>query len=316
MSLHPQSKAVLDMMAANPGKPFEEMTLDDIRAMRSAMPNGFALAGLAEQVARVENRTIPGPGGPVPIRVYWPTAQENLAILFYFHGGGFVFGTPDWVDEPCRTLAKHSGAIVISVDYRLAPEHRYPAAAEDCFAAVSYVAGHAEEFGADAGRIAVSGDSAGGNLAAVVSLMARDRKGPAISFQILIYPCIDYLDQSPSMKEFEEGYFLTPSAMHWFWKQYADQEHAQEPYLSPQYGVDLDGLPQTLVITAGCDPLRDQGEIYAEKLRAAGIVSWVKRYDGQIHGFLHMGAVIDAGREALHYAGQATARVLRTGSAS
>ena len=316
MSLHPQSKAVLDLMAANPGKPFEEMTLEDIHAMRTAMPNGFGLAGPPEEVARVENRTIPGPCGPVPIRVYWPSAQPGLALLFYFHGGGFVFGNPDWVDEPCRTLANQSGAMVVSVDYRLAPEHRYPSAADDCFAAVNYVAGHAAEFGADPSRIAVCGDSAGGNMAAVVALMARDRKGPAIAFQVLVYPCVDYLDRSPSMQEFAEGYFLTPSAMNWFWNQYADEKHAREPYLSPQYATDLTGLPQTLVITAACDPLRDQGEIYAEKLREAGVTACVKRYEGMIHGFFHMAAMIDEGREALQYAGEAVAQVLRTGKAS
>jgi acetyl esterase len=315
MSLHPQAKAVLEMMAANPGKSFEEMTLEDIRDMRAAMPNGFGLAGPPEDVARVENRTIPGPSGVVPIRVYWPVTGDRLPVLFYFHGGGFVFGHPDWVDEPCRTLANQSGAIVISVDYRLAPEHRYPAAAEDCFAAVAYVAGHAAEFDADPDRIAVSGDSAGGNMAAVVALMARDRKGPAIALQILIYPCVDYLDRSPSMREFGEGYFLSHSAVDWFWKQYAGEEHACEPYLSPQHSPDLAGLPQAVVITAACDPLRDQGEIYAEKLQAAGVAACVKRFDGMIHGFLHMGAVIDGGKDALQYAGSAAARVLRTGKA-
>jgi acetyl esterase/lipase len=145
--------------------------------------------------------------------------------------------------------------------------------------------------------------------------MARDRKGPAISFQVLVYPCVDYLDLSPSMKEFADGYFVTQKAMRWFWKHYASEDHARDPYLSPQHAPDLSGLPQALVITAGCDPLRDQGETYAHKLRLAGVVSWVKRYDGAIHGFFHMGGVIDAGRDAIRYAADAVAKVLKTGKA-
>ena len=338
MSLHPQCRAVLDQMAAMPGRSFEEMTLPDIQAFRAAMPSGLGLAGPGDPVARVEDRKI----GSVPVRIYWPSSEEhaqngaprervpgspggargalcasepNLAVVLYFHGGGWVFGNPDWVDTPCRSLANRSGAIVISVDYRLAPEHRYPSAVEDSFAVTSYVAEHAAEFGADPARISVMGDSAGGNMAAVVAQMARDRKGPPIAFQVLIYPCVDYLDQSPSMTEFAEGHFLTGSAMKWFWGQYAGAEQAREVSLSPQCAEDLQGLPRALVITAECDPLRDQGEIYAQRLRAAGVDSSVKRYDGMIHGFFHMGAVIDAGKEAVLYAASAVADVLKTSKA-
>ncbi len=316
MSLHPQCQAVLDLMAARPGKPFEQMTHSDILEMRILNANGFGMAGPPEPVARIENRTIPGPAGPVPIRCYWPTEASPLPVLFYFHGGGFVFGSLNGTDESCRVLANRSGALVISVDYRLAPEHPFPAAPEDCYAALNYVASQAAEFGADPSRIALCGDSAGGNLAAATSLMTRDRKGPAVAFQALVYPCIDPLDQSPSMKEFSEGHFLTAAGMEWFWKQYADPRHTREPYHSPAYATDLTGLPPTFVLTAGCDPLRDQGELYAQKLLKSGIHAWAKRYDGMIHGFIHMGGVIDQGKEALDYLGQAVAKMLRTARAA
>jgi acetyl esterase len=309
MSLHPQCKALLDLMAAQPGKPFREMSLAELQAFRAAVPNGLGLAGPPEPVATVEDRQIPTRNGGVSVRIYRPLEEPSLPVLLYFHGGGFALGNLNWVDEPCRALANASGCVVVSVEYRLAPEHPYPAAAEDCYAVAKHIAEHAVDFGVNGDRIAVCGDSAGGNLAAVVAQMARDRRGLAIAFQILIYPCVDYLDQSPSMREFAAGYFLDAADMDWLWRQYAAPEHAEEPYLSPVYGK-LAGLPQALVITAECDPLRDQGELYAQKLRAARVPSWVKRYDGTIHGFFHMGAAIDAGKEAILYAGAAAAHVL------
>lgn len=287
------------MMAAQPGKPFQEMNLEEIQAFRDAMPEGFGMAGPPEPVARVEDRAIPTPGGLVPVRIYWPNVDAHLPVLLYFHGGGWVFGNPAWVDGPCRSLANGSGCMVVSVDYRLAPEHRYPAAAEDCYAVTKYIADHPEDFAADPSRIAVSGDSAGGNLAAVVCHMARDRGGPHISFQALIYPCVDYFDDSPSMKENSEGYFLTLSGMEWFWTRYADVHNAYDPYLSPLRAKAFAGLPPALVITAEYDPLRDQGELYAKRLSEAGVPATVKRFDGMIHGFFSMGGFIEGGREAI-----------------
>jgi acetyl esterase len=310
MPLHPQCQAFLDMMAAQPGKPFQEMNLEEIQAFRDAMPEGFGMAGAPQPVARTEDRAIPTPDGLVPVRIYWPSVDRHLPVLLYFHGGGWVFGNPAWADAPCRALANGSGCIVVSVDYRLAPEHRFPAAADDCYAVTKYIADHPEEFAADSSRIAVSGDSAGGNLAAVVCQMARDRGGPTLTFQLLIYPCVDYFDDSPSMKENAEGYFLTISGMEWFWTRYGDVAQAYEPYLSPLRAKSLAGLPPALVISAEFDPLRDQGELYAKRLSEAGIPASVKRFDGMIHGFFSMAGFMDAGGEAIALASHAIAEAL------
>ena len=310
-----QCQAFLDEMAAQPGKPFEEMSLEEVQAMRDSLPEGFGMSGPPEPVARVEDRGIATPGGLVPVRIYWPSVDSHLPVLMFFHGGGWVFGNPAWVDGPCRALANASGSIVVSVDYRLAPEHRYPAAAEDCYAVTKHVFDHPEDFAADPSRIAVAGDSAGGNLAAVVCQMARDRCGPLISYQLLIYPCIDYLDESPSMKENSEGYFLTRPGMNWFWNQYADVAHAREPYLSPIHAASFAGLPPALVITAEYDPLRDQGELYAERLRQAGVSATVKRFDGMIHGFFVMAGFVDQGGEAVALAAASVASAFSAAAA-
>lgn len=308
MPLHPACKAFLDQLSAQPGKSFEEMNLEDIQATRDALPEGFGLTGPAEPVARVEDRAIATPGGLVRVRIYWPRVDVRLPVLLYFHGGGWVFGNPAWVDGPCRSMANAAQVIVVSVDYRLAPENPYPAAADDCYAILKHVADHPEDFAAEPGQIAVGGDSAGGNLAAVVCLRARDRGGPRISHQLLVYPCVDYLDESPSMIENSEGYFLTRSGMRWFWDQYAGIDRAEDPYVSPMKTRSFAGLPPALVISAEFDPLRDQGEIYAKRLAEAGVPSMAKRYDGMIHGFFSMAAVVEAAGEAIAFASDELAK--------
>jgi len=279
----------------------DEMTPVEIRADRAANAAAFqAMAGPLPSVARVENRTIPGPVQPIPIRVYWPETGRKLPVLVYFHGGGWVIGTLDQVDAQCRALANGAQCVVVNVDYRLAPEHKYPAAADDAYAAVRYVAEHATEFDADPGRIAVGGDSSGGNLAAVACLMARDRGGPQIAFQLLVYPVTDYDDDRPSMHEFAEGYMLTRAMMPYFWRHYvANAEEARSPYASPINAKSLAGLPPAMVITAECDPIRDQGEAYGQRLQEAGVPVIMKRYAGAIHVFFNLGGVIDSGREAV-----------------
>jgi acetyl esterase len=189
---------------------------------------------------------------------------------------------------------------VVSVDYRLAPEHPYPAAPEDCYAATQWVAKNGSEIGIDVSRLAIGGDSAGGNLTAVTALMARDRGGPGLRFQLLVYPVTDYALDTPSYRENGEGYFLTRDMMRWFWQQYlADPSHADHPYASPLRAADLANLPPALCITAGYDPLRDEGEAYAERLRAAGVAARTSRYEGMFHGFFGMAAQIDAARKAV-----------------
>ena len=316
MPLHPQSKAVLEQMAAQGGKPIEESTPAEVRAARAQAADAFAaLAGPMQEVARVENRLIPGPLQPIPVRIYWPETGGQLPVLVYFHGGGWVFGTIDSTDRTCRALANSARCIVVNVAYRLAPEHKFPAAVDDAYAAVDYVAHHAAELGADPGRIAVAGDSAGGNLAAVVCLLARDRGGPRLAFQLLVYPVTDYDDDRPSLHEFAEGYLLTRSMLPYFWGHYVSSpEQARHPQASPINATRLDGLPPALVITGECDPIRDQGEAYGRRLEAAGVPVTIKRYAGAIHVFFQMGGVIDSGKEAVADAGAALRSAFSTGA--
>lgn len=252
-----------------------------------------------EPVAFVEDRTIPGPAGEIPVRVYRPHSDEPLPIVVYFHGGGFVLCGLDTHDATCRALTNAVGCAVVSVDYRLAPEHRFPAAAEDAYAATAWVAAHAADVGGDATRVAVAGDSAGGNLAAVVPLLARQRNGPALAFQLMIYPVTDSAMDTPSHKDNAEGYFLTRGAMKWFWDQYLGPDgDGTDPLASPFKAADLSGLPAAMVITAEFDPLRDEGEAYGRRLEEAGVPTTVKRYDGVFHGFFGLGAFVEASKHA------------------
>lgn len=316
MPLHPQCKALLDQMAALGGKPMEEMTPVELRTNRAESATAFqALAGPPQAVARVENRAIPGPAQPIPIRVYWPETGRKLPVLVYFHGGGWVIGNLDQVDAQCRALANGAQCVVVNVDYRLAPEHKFPAAADDAYAVVRYVAEHAAEFDADPSRIAVGGDSAGGNLATVVCLMARDGRGPKIAFQLLVYPVTDYDDDRPSSHEFAEGYLLTRGAMGYFWGHYvASPEEGRSPHASPLNAKSLAGLPPAMVLTAECDPIRDQGEAYARRLQEAGVPVTMKRYAGAIHVFFNLGGVIDAGKEAVADAAAAVHKAFSSGA--
>lgn len=301
MPLHPQAKAIVENLAAAGGKPIEQMTPAEVRAERAQTAAArAAMAAPFQEVARAEDRTVPGQGDPIPVRVYWPTEDRRLPVLIYFHGGGWMFGNIEAVDRTCRTLAVGGRCVVVNVDYRLAPEHKFPAAAEDAYAVAEYVARHPEEFACDPSRIAVGGDSAGGNLAAVACLMARDRGGPPLAFQLLVYPLTDYDDNRPSMEEFAEGPLLTRAGIHYFWKHYVSSaEEGRHPYASPMNAASLEKLPPALVIDAECDPLRDQGEAYARRLAESGVPVTLKRYEGAMHVFFQMGGALDTGRAAL-----------------
>lgn len=307
MPLDPQCKGFLDILAGAGGKPIEELPPEEARQVSGGMIN---FAGPEPHVAKVENRSIPGPAQPIPIRVYWPSLDDRLPALVFFHGGGFVLCDLDSHDRLCRSLANESGCVVVSVGYRLAPEHKFPAAPDDAYAATCYVAAHASEFGIDPGRIAVGGDSAGGNLATVVALMSRDRQGPSLRFQLLIYPVTDFYDESPSMHDYGKDHFLTRDAMNWFLKQYfSSAADARLPYASPM-NADVRGLPPAMIITAECDPVRDQGEAYAEKLRRAGVSVELKRYEGMVHPFFSLGGIVDAARTATKDAASAIEQAL------
>jgi len=271
-----------------------------------------------EPVARVEDRTVPGPAGDIPVRVYLPVEDgETRPGIVYFHGGGFVICDLDSHDGACRRLANEVNAVVVSVDYRLAPEHRWPAAAEDAFAATQWAAAHAAELGIDADRLAVAGDSAGGNLTAVVAQMARDRGGPALAFQLMVYPVIDLSatrSEHASQTENARGYFLTLDQMEWYRDQYLGDADGEAPYASPIKAGSLAGLPAACVVTAEMDPLRDEGEAYGRALRAAGVPVELHRAPGMFHGFFNMDAVLDGSREAQQIAFGAIRGVLTPAS--
>jgi acetyl esterase len=295
--LEPSTRALIDMMEQNwpditttPAAEVRRITGDNGAAARQAGPP-------PPEVAKVQDRTIPGPDGDIPMRIYWPLeATGTLPLVVYFHGGGWVICDLESHDSGCRSLANATRSVVVSVDYRLAPEYRTPAAAEDCYAATVWAAEHAAELDADASRLAVAGDSAGGNLAAVIPLMARDRQGPAIRFQLLIYPVTDVSStrhDHPSKTDNGTGYFLTGAHMEWFREQYLSEgEDGSHPYISPLREKDLSGLPPAFVVTAEYDPLRDEGEAYGAKLAAAGVPVEVLRADGMFHGFFNMGALL------------------------
>jgi acetyl esterase len=278
-------------------RPFNEQSVEEARATIRALA---AAAGAPETVARIENRAVPGPRGDIPVRVYTPQGRAPFPVLVYLHGGGWVIGSLDTHDPLCRYLANAAGCVVVSVDYRLAPEHPYPAAPEDAYAATRWVAANAEAVGGDPSRLAVGGDSAGGNLSAVVALMARDRGGPRLVFQLLVYPVTDAPSSDhASYRENAEGYLLTRAAMDWFWDHYcAERADRADPYLCPLCAKDVSRLPPALVITAEFDPLRDEGEAYAARLREAGGRVELRRYPGMIHGFFSMGALLTQARAA------------------
>ena len=296
MPLDPEAKMLLEQMTAVV-RPFDELSVEEARA---AIVTLSAAAGEGEAIARVETRTVPGPRGEIPVRVYAPEGRAPFPALVYFHGGGWVIGNLETHDGLCRHLANAAGALVVSVDYRLAPEHPFPAPGEDAYTATRWVAANAGALGGDARRIAVGGDSAGGNLAAVVSLMARDRGGPPLVFQLLVYPVTDAPSaNTASYRENAEGYFLTARTMRWFWNHYCGKNpDLEDPYLCPLRAKSLKDLPPALVVTAEFDPLRDEGEAYGARLREAGNQVLVKRYPGMIHGFFGMGTLLTQARTA------------------
>jgi acetyl esterase len=282
MPVHPEAQQLLAALEAAGLPPFEHMTVPQAR---EATKGFIDLQGEPEEIA-TEDRTIPGPAGEIPVRVYTPAGEGPKPVIVYFHGGGWVIGELDTVDNPLRRIANRTGAVVVSVDYRLAPEHVYPAAFDDSYAATAWVAEHAAELGGDPERIAVSGDSAGGNLAAAVAIAARDRQGPRLAAQLLIYPVTDFDFTTESYGQNGEGYLLTKGSMQWFWAHYLGaQDLGKDPYACPARADDLAGLPPAFVATAEFDPLRDEGEAYAAKLRIAGVDVTAKRYDGMLHGF-------------------------------
>ena len=272
---------------------------EEARAMNRA--GAETVGGPKLAMARVEDLELPGPGGPIPMRFYTPPgAKEPMPLLVYYHGGGWVIGDLDTHDGVCRFLAANAGVLVLSVGYRLAPEHPFPAAVEDAFAAFTWASEQAVGLGADARQIAVGGDSAGGNLAAVVSVLARDAGGPDPAMQLLVYPVTDADDDRPSRRLFAEGFLLTKADMDYFEGHYLPQAgSAKDPRVSVLRTDDLSGLPPAYVVTAGFDPLRDEGEAYAARMREAGVRVALRRQPGLVHSFANLTAVSRTSRAAM-----------------
>jgi acetyl esterase len=295
MPLDPQAKQVLEQIAALGLPPNHLVSPTQARINMKSRPRA---AG--PEVARVEDRLIPGPDVDIPVRIYTPTGAGPFPILVWFHGGGWVVGDLETADPTARHLAVGAKCMVISVDYRLAPETKFPGAADDSYAATVWAVQQATRFNGDPTKIAVGGDSAGGNLAAAVALMARDRIGPALAFQLLVYPVTSRDFETPSYRQNGEGFNLTLDAMRWYWDLYLQHpEDASNPYAAPLVAENLKGLPPALVITAECDPLCAEGEAFARRLQAAGVPTTYSRYDGMIHGFFGMNAVLDKGKQAV-----------------
>jgi acetyl esterase len=297
MPLDPQAQKVVDAMAALNLKPVEDSTPEEARVSMRART---AALGPFEEVAAVTDHDVPVEGGRITVRVYAPGGVGPHPALVFYHGGGWVIGDLDTHDGICRSLANAAGSVVASVDYRLAPEWKYPVAAEDAYVALRWVVDNAGRLGIDPRRVAVGGDSAGGNLATVATLMARERGGPALVYQVLIYPVTNHALDTPSYHENATGYVLTREAMRWFWRHYLERdEQGREPYASPLQAPSLAGLPAALVVTAECDPLRDEGEAYAARLRDAAVPVTLTRYPGMFHGFFRMTRLLDKARGAL-----------------
>ncbi|MFC3711829.1 alpha/beta hydrolase fold domain-containing protein [Sphingoaurantiacus capsulatus] len=295
MALDPVIAAFLEASKDQPR--VETLPVEQARAGMAAMTE--QLKALGPQVADTSEREIDGPAGPLRVRIYRPAGDEPLPVIVFFHGGGWVLCSLDTHDNVCRGLSAGTNAIVVSVDYRLAPENRYPAAIDDCFAATQWAAANAASIGGDPAKIAAAGDSAGGNLAAAVALRARDSGGPALVGQLLVYPVTDYpSDAMPSYAENGEGYGLTRPSMEFYWEQYLGESPADAPYAAPLRASDLSGLPPAFVITAEYDVLRDEGEAYAGALKAAGTDVEVTRYAGVNHGFFSMAGLVTAATQA------------------
>jgi acetyl esterase len=310
MPLHPEAAAARKLREAEGTAPLYTLTLAEARAADLAEIQ--AGAGDVEPVGAVWEREIPGPVSldrPLTIRGYEPVDEVDgghpRPVLVYFFGGGWTLGDLGTCDGICRALTNAVGCVTISVRYRLAPEHPFPAAVEDCHAAVAWVARHADELGVDAARLAVGGDSAGGNLAAAVTLLARDGvpQGPGISHQLLVYPNTDYLADTESLREHDDPLMFNRRSVQWYWGQYLEKpEDGANPLASPLRAANHAGLPPATIITAEYDPLRDEGEAYARALAAAGVPVEARRYDGMPHGFFAMPGTYTLGREAQAYA--------------
>lgn len=309
MSVDPQVQSVLAALGQL-SRSASLPTVEDLRVPNAAIS---AMRWSAVDIASVRDLDIPGPGGLLRARLYAPNGSSPAPTVAYFHGGGWVAGNIDNHDGFCRQLAKRSGCAVLNAEYRLAPEHRFPAAVDDAVAVVRWAIDHGRSVGIDGTKLAVAGDSAGGNLAAVVALVLRDDDGPPLAAQILLFPITDHEFDSESMVESGEGFFLTRERMRWYWSQYlGDDRFGDDWRASPLRAPDLSHLPPATIIVAEHDPLRTQAEHYAQRLVAAGVDTDVHCFDGMIHSFANLRQAIDRAEEAMNVVVAAIRRQLRT----
>lgn len=300
-TLHPQVQAIRDRLEAEPVPPLYTLPIEEARARD--VKGAVTTAGTFEPVAHVSDVVIPGEGGDLAARIYRVAGDEALPAVVYFYGGGWSLGTLDTSDAVCRMITNRARCASIAVSYRLAPENKFPAAVLDCYRGVSWVAEHAGELGIDRERIAVGGDSSGGNLAAAVTLLARERGGPRLIHQLLVYPNTDAAADTESMREITDELFFNPKSIKWYWGMYLNSaEDAANPLASPLRAADLSGLPAATIITAELDPLRDESELYAKRLAEHGVPAEIIRYDGMIHGFFTMVGILDTARDAVSVA--------------
>jgi acetyl esterase len=306
MPLDPQLVPILDLLGERRELPITGLSPEEARAVTSAAITPREDEGLRA----VEDIVIPSPDGDLPARVYRPAVDGTTPVVVFLHGGGWVIGSIETHDATAARLAAGSGCTLVSVEYRLAPETVFPGTLEDCYAATAWVAEHGDQLGVDTSRLAIAGDSAGGNLGAAVCLLARERGGPAIAFQLLIYPVTDVSGEYPSYRDNAEGYLLSADAMRWFIDHYVGDPSGADWRAAPVRADDLSGLPPALIITAEFDPLRDEGELFGRRLREAGVPVTVSRYDGMIHGFF--GFPVDKAIEAREEAAAALRAALGT----
>ena len=300
MPLDPQAEILLGLAKQAALPEFWQLTPDQAREQ---FITRVRKTEARDSIHRSRDQRIPGLASDIPLRIYWPRearAGELFPCLLWFHGGGFVIGNLDTHDSACRMLANQTDCMVVAVDYRLAPEFKFPAAVDDCRAALRWLALHAREIGADPERIAVGGDSAGANLATVMALLARDEGHPKLVFQLLLYPCTAPEPEAPSHRKFADGYLLTRQTIVWFYKHYLrTQRDTQDFRFAPLMAKDLSSLPPALVMIAGYDPLRDEGVEYATKLIEAGNRVTLVNYEGMMHGFVLAGGMLDAAKQAI-----------------
>jgi len=297
MPLDPQAQKVVEALAALNLKPIKDSTPAEAR---ESMRTRTAGLGPVEEVPAVADHRVSVAGGEITVRLYSPAGHGPHPVLVFYHGGGWVIGDLYTHDGLCRSIVNAAGCAVAAVDYRLAPEFKYPVAVEDSYAALLWVAANASRLGLDPARMAVGGDSAGGNLSAAMALLARDRRGPRLLLQVLIYPVTNHDFGTPSYRENATGYVLTTEDMHWFWRHYlAREDQGAEPSASPLRAKSVADLPPALVITAACDPLRDEGAAYAGRLRDAGVAVTLTQYPGMFHGFIRMTRILDQARAGL-----------------